>query len=74
MTLPEFTQPHHHEVERARLQTIKAMSPARKLEIATALYWSARELKAAGLRRSHPEWPEEQVQAEVRSIFLHARP
>jgi hypothetical protein len=74
MSLPEFSQSHHLDAERARIQAVKAMTPAQKLEIATALYWSARELKAAGVRRLHPDWTEVQIQAEVRRIFMHARP
>jgi hypothetical protein len=73
VSLPEFSQPHQREVERARIQAIKAMSPARKLEIGTEMYWFARKLKAAGVRRLHPDWTEAQVEAEVRRIFLHAR-
>lgn len=73
MSLPEFSQPHQRDAERARLQVIKAMTPARKLEIAEALYRSARELKAAGLRWRHPDWTEAEVQTEVRRIFLYAR-
>jgi len=30
-------------------------------------------MKAAGVRYQHPDWAEEQVNAEVRRIFLHAR-
>jgi hypothetical protein len=74
MTLPEFSQPHHVEAERSRMVLIKAMSPARKLEIATQLYWAARDLKSAGVRRIHPDWTNEQVDLAVRDIFMHARP
>jgi hypothetical protein len=41
--------------------------------LAERLYWSARKMKAAGLRAQHPDWPEERVCAEVRQIFLDAR-
>ncbi len=73
MPLPEFSQPHQRDAERARLQTIQAMSPARKLQIGADLYWFARRLKAAGVRRLHPDWTDSEVEAEVRRIFLHAR-
>jgi hypothetical protein len=36
------------------------------------MYWSARALKAAGLRSQFPDWTEEQVQRKVKEIFLHA--
>ncbi len=37
------------------------------------LYWSARKMKTAGLRRQHPDWPEPRLKDEVRRIFSHAR-
>ena len=51
----------------------QAMTPEQKLRITTRLYWTARELKAAGLRRQHPEWTEQQIDQKVREIFLYAR-
>jgi len=56
-----------------QIEAFRAMTPARKLEVAMQLYWSARRLKAAWLRKIHPEWREERVEDEVRRIFLHAR-
>ena len=47
------------------------MSGEQKLRSAFALYWSARDLKAAALRAQHPEWSEDEVQRQVREIFLH---
>jgi hypothetical protein len=52
---------------------LRAMPGERRLQLAEMLYWSARKLKAAGVRSRHPDWPEEQVNAEVNLIFLHAR-
>ena len=56
-----------------QIEIIRRMTPARRLQLAEQLYWSARRLKAAGLRAQHPDWSEEHVEAEVRSIFTHAR-
>ena len=53
------------------LAALRRMSGAEKLRTAFGLYWEARKLKAARLRKVHPEWSEEQVQARVREIFLH---
>ena len=50
----------------------QSMTPEQKLRIAFDLYCSARELKAAGLRARHPDWPEKQIQEKVREIFLYA--
>ncbi len=52
--------------------TLRRMTGQEKLRAAFALYWSARKLKAAGLRAQHPEWSEEQVAQKVKEIFLHA--
>jgi hypothetical protein len=37
------------------------------------MFWSARKLKAAGIRNQHPDWSEEKVIAEVNRIFVHAQ-
>jgi hypothetical protein len=56
-----------------QIKILRAMTGERRLELAEQLYWSAREMKAAGLRALHPNWPEERVKAEVRRIFLHGQ-
>ena len=55
------------------LEILRRMTPEQKLVAAFDLYNTARELKAAGLRMQHPEWPEDQIQKQVARIFLHAR-
>lgn len=52
--------------------TLRRMTGAQKLRTAFGLYWSARKVKAARLRQMHPDWTEEQVQEEVKRIFMHA--
>jgi hypothetical protein len=49
------------------------MEPEKKLRVAQMLYYSARDLKAAGLRAQHPDWTEEKLKDRVREIFLYAR-
>jgi len=56
-----------------QIVALRAMSGERRLRLAEQLYWSARKMKAAGLRSQHPDWPEDKVNAEVRRLFLHAR-
>jgi len=51
---------------------LKTMTPSQKLKAAMDLYYSAKELKAAGLRYQHPDWTEERIREEVREIFRHA--
>ncbi|MEJ0089674.1 MAG: hypothetical protein WDM80_08025 [Limisphaerales bacterium] len=52
---------------------LRAMTGERRLKLAEMLYWSAHNLKTAGIRSQHPDWPEEKINAEVNRIFLHAR-
>jgi hypothetical protein len=52
---------------------LRAMTGARRLRLAEQLYWSARKMKATGLRSQHPDWPEPRVEEELRRIFSHAR-
>jgi hypothetical protein len=56
-----------------QVEIFRAMTGERRLQLAEQLYWSARKLKLAGLRAQHPDWAEEQLNAEVRRVFLHAR-
>ncbi|MDR3457300.1 MAG: hypothetical protein P4N60_07635 [Verrucomicrobiae bacterium] len=51
----------------------RAMSGARRLQLAEQMFWSARRLKAAGVRYQHPDWSEDEVAAEVNRIFLNVR-
>jgi hypothetical protein len=52
---------------------LRSISGERRLHLAEELFWSARRMKAAGLRSQHPDWTEEQIVSEVTRIFLHAR-
>ena len=56
-----------------QIKALRAMSGEKRLRLAEQLYWSARKMKAAGLRQQHPDWPEERINSEVTRIFLHAR-
>ena len=51
----------------------REMTAAQKLDAMEQLYATARQIKAAGLRMWHPDWPEVRIQEEVRKIFLYAR-
>lgn len=56
-----------------QIEVLRKMTGGQKLKLSMRLYWSARRLKAAWLRQQHPDWTEEQVQAEVTEIFKNAR-
>ena len=51
----------------------QSMTPEQKLKLGLRLYYSAKQLKAAALHHDHPEWTEEEIQKELREIFLYAR-
>ncbi|MBP7275987.1 MAG: hypothetical protein KBA51_07270 [Kiritimatiellae bacterium] len=55
-----------------QLNIYRRMTPEQKWNQIWALYAAAREFKTAGVRMLHPDWTDEQVQREVRSVFLHA--
>jgi hypothetical protein len=61
------------DAEAAVVAALRRMTPEEKLKAVINLYWTARRLKAAGVRLQHPEWTDAQVEAAVREAFLHAR-
>ncbi len=65
--LPDF------QMNTEQKKSYQTMTPEKKLQIALDLYYSAKELKAAGLKRQHPEWSTEKINQKVREIFLYAR-
>ncbi len=56
-----------------QIEILRAMTGEKRLQLAEKLYWSARRMKIAGLRAQHPEWSQEQLEAETRRVFLYAR-
>jgi len=72
-SLPERRDSLPPEVHEIQINIYRSMTAEQKLHIANRLYWNARALKAAWLRRKHPDWPEEKVQEEVKKAFLYAR-
>lgn len=63
----------HEQTSPEQFAALRAMTGTRRLRLAEQLYWSARKMKAAGLRSQHPDWPEERIAEEVRIIFTNAR-
>jgi len=49
---------------------IRRMTPARRLEVAREIYDTAWTLKMAAVRREHPKWPDDEVFAKVRRVFV----
>ncbi|MEX1113870.1 MAG: hypothetical protein WEB53_01380 [Akkermansiaceae bacterium] len=63
-------QLHVRHAEQAQDEILRAMSPRRRLEVARELYEVAWQLKAAGLRHEHPDWPEDHILDKLRRVFL----
>lgn len=58
--------------EKIRFSIYNQMPPCQKLEEAFRLREIAWAIKAASIRALHPDWNEQQIEAEVRRIFLYA--
>jgi hypothetical protein len=56
-----------------QIRALRRMTPAQRLEAASRLYWSARELKLAMLRQQHPNMAEGDLKRLVNEAFTHAR-
>ena len=61
------------EASPVQIAALRAIPGEKRLLLAEQLYWTARKLKAAGLRNQHPDWTEEEVNERVRQIFINAR-
>jgi hypothetical protein len=61
------------EMDLKQIELYRLMSPSQKLRIALRLYYSAWQLKEAGLRLHHPDWTEKELQEKTKEIFLYAR-
>jgi hypothetical protein len=56
-----------------QIAALRAIPGEQRLLLAEQLYWAARKMKAAGVRDQHPDWSEDQINEQVRQIFLNAR-
>ena len=56
-----------------RIEILKNMTPDQKYQAMLAINRAGRELKAAWLRKQHPDWSEQEILTEIRRIFLYAR-
>ncbi|OFZ90508.1 MAG: hypothetical protein A2W21_07865 [Betaproteobacteria bacterium RBG_16_66_20] len=55
-----------------QLEALKRATPAQKLEAVAALYDTGIRLRMAGLRMTHPDWPDERLEHEARRSLRHA--
>lgn len=54
------------------LEALKRATPAEKIEAVAALYHAGIRLRMAGLRMTHPDWTDEQLEHEARRSLRHA--
>jgi hypothetical protein len=55
-----------------QVEGFRRMTPEQKLRMVADLYHAGVRLKMAGLRMSHPDWSEQQLEREARRSLLHA--
>ena len=63
----------HDAPSEDQLEALRRLTPEERYRASREMYWSLRRHKAAFLRSLYTEWSEEQVEAEVRRIFMDAR-
>jgi hypothetical protein len=56
-----------------QLAILRLLTPEQRWQAAHRLYWTMRRHKAAFLKSEHPTWSAQQIEEEVRRIFIHAR-
>ena len=55
-----------------QIEGFRRMTPAEKLKMVADLYEAGIQLRMAGLRLAHPDWPEERLEREARRSLLYA--
>jgi hypothetical protein len=55
-----------------QIEGFKRMTPAEKLKMVADLYETGIQLRMAGLRLAHPDWPDERLEREARRSLLYA--
>jgi hypothetical protein len=61
------------EVVSQQRERFRQMTPEERWQAAMRLYWSMRKLKAAHIRAQHPEWSDDEIDAEVKRAFSNVR-
>jgi len=55
-----------------QIEVYSSLSGAQRLQIGFELYDSAVAICRAGIKRRHPDWSEEEINAELGSLFRDA--
>ena len=56
----------------AQIDALRKLTPAQRLELGLGFIEQMRDLRAAMLRKEHPEWNERQLAEALRDFVLHA--
>ena len=65
--MPGMSREPLHAVQ---VEGFKRMTPAQKLEMVCDLYEAGIQLRVAGLRLAHPDWPKERLEFAARRSLL----
>ena len=65
--MPGMSREPLHPVQ---VEGFKRMTPAQKLEMVCDLYEVGFQLRVAGLRLAHPDWPKERLEFEAHGSLL----
>jgi hypothetical protein len=55
--------------DEVELAALRRMTATEKIAVMHSLWRTAWELTSVGVRRRHPDWSEDQIQAEIRAQF-----
>ena len=76
--LPVITRACYHAcamndtIHPGQLEGFRRMTPAQKLRMVADLYEAGIQLRVAGLRMAHPDWPPERLDRHARESLRHA--
>jgi hypothetical protein len=62
----------HEPLHPVQVEGWRRMTPEQKLRMVCELYETGIQLRAAGLRTQHPDWPQERLEFEARRSLLYA--
>lgn len=57
-------------IDPVQIERLRRMTPAQKLKRVAELYEAEIRLRMAGLRLTHPGWPDERLEREARRSLL----
>lgn len=68
MILAIMNEPIHP----VQLEGFRRMTPAQKIQMVADLYAAGIQLRMAGLRMTHPDWPVQRLEFEARRSLMYA--